>query len=129
MIQLQVNNESNRALRFKVEGVPGEVSLMRDSLKEGDGMLWGMQHGTMLKAHYTEADRAHTLYMQSVTPIKHHDIVKVEGRNYRVRVSGNYSDCIRLECMCLKNEWETITHGDYSRTCCKECRGIEQGRK
>jgi len=79
---------------FKVSGVRGGVSLQMDYKKAGDGILWGLQGGGMLKAHYSEAERAHKARMQAMEPIENGEIVSIDGETYRTRVLGNFSDCV-----------------------------------
>lgn len=69
-------------------------SLQRDYQKEGDGVYWAMQHGTCLKAHYTEADDAERVRLQSPDwIIADGEVVLIDGKQYRTVFKGNYSDC------------------------------------
>jgi hypothetical protein len=65
--------------------------------KEGDGVMWALQHGAVLKSHYTAADIAHSDRMNSMAPLNNGDVVMIEGKQYKVRVKGDYSDCAMFD--------------------------------
>ena len=64
---------------------------------EGDGVLWVMQNGAVLKSHYTAADIAHSDRMNSMAPLNNGDVVMIEGKEYKLRVKGDYSDCAMFD--------------------------------
>jgi hypothetical protein len=70
-----------------------KVSLHRDYKVAGDGILWAMQSGSCLKAQYSDKDIAERDRLNAATPVRHGDIVQIEGKQYRTRVLGDYSDC------------------------------------
>lgn len=70
------------------------VSLLCDYKTEGDGIMWGLQKGVCLKSSYTDKDRAETARLKSMEPVRHGDVVTIEGRQYKARVLGDYSDCV-----------------------------------
>lgn len=80
--------------KFRVEGVRGDVSLKNGYEKEGDGILWGMQHGTLIKSFYTDEDKAHTERMKNYHPIQDGEEVSIDGQVFVARILGNYSDCV-----------------------------------
>ena len=55
-----------------------------------------MNGGACLKSHYTEEDYAESARLRAVTPIKTGDIVTVEGKQYTVKINGDYSNAGRL---------------------------------
>lgn len=69
------------------------VSLYRDYKVAGDGILWALQRGSCLKAEYSDEDIAERDRLNALTPIRHDDIVQIEGKQYRARVLGDFSDC------------------------------------
>lgn len=73
------------------------VALMQGYDKQDDGIFWGMQIGAMVKAHYTEADRAESHRLMTETPVRHGDVVEIEGKMYRVNVLGDYSNAAVFE--------------------------------
>lgn len=76
---------------------PRTCSLHMDKEKRGDGILWIMQHGAMLKGSYTQVDRDNQKRLNEMTPIQNGDIVQV-GRNlYTVKITGDFSDCAILQ--------------------------------
>ena len=70
-----------------------KCSLKRDYDKRGDGIYWAMNPGTTLKSHYSEADRAEAARLTLEFPVRNGEIVMIEGKEYRTRVLGAYSDC------------------------------------
>jgi hypothetical protein len=52
-----------------------------------------LQRGSCLKAEYSDKDIAERNRLNSSTPIRHNDIVEIEGKQYRTRVLGDFSDC------------------------------------
>ncbi|WP_242289154.1 MULTISPECIES: hypothetical protein [unclassified Bacillus cereus group] len=80
--------------KFKVECVTSDVSLRRGYKTEDDGVLWGMQHATVMKANYSEDDKLHNKRMREYNPIKNGETVVIEGNEYVARILGNYSSCV-----------------------------------
>jgi hypothetical protein len=73
-------------------------SLHKDKEKRGDGILWAMLHDSVLKLSQTEADIDERVRL--ATPdycIENGEIVLIEGKQYRCRVLGRYSDCAVFE--------------------------------
>lgn len=59
-----------------------------------DGVYWVLKHGACLQAHYSEADILEKARLQ--TPeyiIDDGEIVLIEGKQYKFKFKGNYSDC------------------------------------
>lgn len=103
MRTLQVQGETTKnELKFKLQGIRGEVSVFKDYQKAGDGILWGMQHGTMIKGQYSEADLKHSERMRNEISIKNGEVVLIAGKQYKVRILGNYSDCAIFDPMEVK---------------------------
>ena len=75
-----------------------KCSLQKDFYKDGDGIYWAMQHGAMLKSHYTEADSAESARLQSGDyTIADGEIVLIDGKQYKTVFKGDYSDCAMFE--------------------------------
>ena len=51
-----------------------------------------MQTAACLKDHYTDKDHEENARLKAQVPVRHGDTVQVEGKQYRVHISGNYSD-------------------------------------
>lgn len=62
-----------------------------------DNKVFIMQKSACLKSHYTPEDIAHRERMNKMVPLKAGEIVLFEGKEYKVRILGNYSDCGRLD--------------------------------
>jgi hypothetical protein len=73
-------------------GLPIWCSLKQDYQTKGDGVFWALQSGTSMKSSYTEADDAETNRMKTEDHIKNGEIVLIDGKQYRCRVLGDYSD-------------------------------------
>lgn len=69
------------------------ASLHRDYVKQGDGVYWALSSGAMLKDKYTPADVAERDRLNSEAPLKHGEIVLIDGEQYKTRVLGMFSDC------------------------------------
>lgn len=83
--------------KFRIEGVQGDISLKKDKIKEGDGLFWGLKSGTMVQAHYSADQIQHKENMKSVVPIKDGEKVIIEGKMYKTKINGNYSDAVEFE--------------------------------
>ena len=62
---------------------------------EEEGMFL-MQKSACLKQHYTTQDHIDRARLNAMTPIKTGDIVLVNGKQYEVKILGDYSDAGRL---------------------------------
>lgn len=99
MQTLTISQDSfDTASRFTINlnrknGLYSEASLHKDYNKQGDGILWALQKSACLQSHYSEQDIAHRDRMRNMQPLKHGDLVVIEGQQYKVRVLGNFSDC------------------------------------
>jgi hypothetical protein len=60
---------------------------------EDDGIYWVMQCSAMLKAHYSDEDRAESKRLTEMEPIQNGEIVLIEGKEFKFNYKGNYSDC------------------------------------
>jgi hypothetical protein len=73
-------------------------SLQKDFYKDGDGIYWAMQHGGMLKAQYSDEDRAESARLQTGDwTLSNDEIVLIDGKQYKTVFKGNYSDCAMFE--------------------------------
>jgi acyl-CoA hydrolase len=62
---------------------------------EDEGM-YIMQRSACLKAQYTDKDYEETARLNAMNPIRTGDIVEVNGKQYSVKILGDYSDAGRL---------------------------------
>ena len=69
------------------------VRLMQGYDKRDDGIFWGMQCSACLKAEYTAKDYEESARLNSMEPVRHGDTVTIEGKQYKARVLGDYSNC------------------------------------
>lgn len=61
------------------------------------GNYYALQHASCLKNEYTLQDKLETNRLNTMTAIKHSDIVVINGNSYKVKVTGDYSDCATFE--------------------------------
>lgn len=80
-------------------GRPGmrRCGLHQDYLKTGDGVLWIMQYAACIASSYTKEEVAERLRLNTSTPVVNGEIVLVDGKTYKVRVLGDYSDAAILD--------------------------------
>jgi hypothetical protein len=72
--------------------------LFKDYQKEGDGIYWVMLCSAMLKAEYTDKDREESARLsEPASAVDDGEVVLVDGKQFRVRVLGQYSDCAVLD--------------------------------
>jgi hypothetical protein len=83
--------------KFRVMGVSGDVSLYSGYKTEDDGILYGLQGGTLIKSNYSKEDIAHSNRMSEYEPIDNGEVVLIEGNQYITRIIGNYSTCVMFD--------------------------------
>jgi len=69
-----------------------DVYLRQDYHKQGDGIYWLMNPGTMLLSHYPQELKDNQKRLNSEKPLQDGEIVLIEGKQYRLKVLGDYSD-------------------------------------
>jgi hypothetical protein len=57
-----------------------------------EGRIYIMQKSACLKDHYTDKDMEESARLKAQVPVRHDDIVELQGAQYRVHINGNYSD-------------------------------------
>lgn len=84
--------------------------LEKDKIQEGDGILWGMQRASMLKAQWSEQELAYHDMMKALPPLKNGEIVLIVDNEpngvtgfFRVKVIGNYSTACDFVPVCNMN--------------------------
>lgn len=92
-LSVRDENENLNEKPFRVEGVTGDVILLKDYNKVGDGILWGLQKSIMIKSHYTDEEIALKKKVREMKPLQNNQIVLIDGDEHIVQVLGNYSDC------------------------------------
>lgn len=80
---------------FNVEyvGTRGILRTLTASLRYCDGEFWALKNSACLKDSYTDADDQERNRLASESLVKNNDVVLINGKQYKVRVNGNYSDC------------------------------------
>ena len=90
------DQDNSFAVEYAVRGRTGRktCSLQRDYKERGDGIFWGLSSGVILKDSYTAADVAERERLDSSAPVRDGDVVTIEGKQYRAKVNGPYSDAV-----------------------------------
>jgi hypothetical protein len=80
---------------FNIEyvGTRGVLRTLTASLRNSGGEFWALKNSASLKDSYTYADNVERNRLALEAPVKNNDVVLISGKQYKVRVNGNYSDC------------------------------------
>ena len=70
-----------------------EVSLYKDCVTEGDGILWGLKRSTCLSSTYSQKQVDHRERLNNLETVKDSEIVLIDGKQYKTRVLGDFSNC------------------------------------
>lgn len=100
MQTINVSNDSfdqDNTFLVEIQGTRG-ANIITATLRRGyrtrdDQILWAMKRNACLKDVYSDKDYEERARLNSMTPIKHGDVVQIEGRQYTARILGNHSDC------------------------------------
>jgi hypothetical protein len=91
------NFDQDNTFTFAFIGSRGQervrTGYVADFEEEG---VYIMQKGACLKSHYTAKDYEETDRLNAMTPVRTGDIVEVNGKQYTVKILGDYSDAGRL---------------------------------
>lgn len=91
------NFDQDNTFTFAYRGARGiertATGYLFDGEEEG---LYIMKQSACLKDQYTDADRAESARLNAMTPVRDGDEVTLNGKQYRVKILGNYSDAGRL---------------------------------
>lgn len=102
------NDNFDKSADFTLEGLPyGRFYLFcaavdpsfRNSLKKDDPeytTIYGLKHAAMLKDVYTAEEMDYMVRMRQFVPIKDGEIVLIDGKQYRTKIIGDYSDAARF---------------------------------
>lgn len=93
------NFDQDNTFRFAYQGARGIERIVTGYLFNSDGQIFIMKQSACLKDSYTDADRAEQRRLDTQIPLRTGDVVSVDGKNYRVRILGSYSDAGRLDLM------------------------------
>jgi hypothetical protein len=77
----------------RTRGIYSDASLYKGYQKNDDGIYWALQHSACLQDHYSHEDVAHRERLRNMKPLENGDIVMIEGKQYKTRILGNFSDC------------------------------------
>lgn len=92
------NFDQDNTFTFAYTGIFGKQWTATGYLFEDkeEGVIYIMKQSACLKDVYTDADRAESARLAAMTPIRTGDVVEVGGKQYTVKIIGNYSDAGRL---------------------------------
>lgn len=95
----QINTFSLEVLDYRKQPMKIRCSLMKDYKKAGDGILWGMSRGCAVKSHYTAADIEEQRRLDAQVPVRHDDVVIIDGASYKANVNGKFSNAVVFEAL------------------------------
>lgn len=91
------NFDQDNTFTFAYQGVRGQERTATGYLKNyGDEGMFIMKQSVCLKDQYTAKDDEERRRLNAMAPVRDGDIVEVEGKQYKVKILGNYSDAGRL---------------------------------
>ena len=92
------NFDQDSTFTFAYQGIRGQERTATGYLSnsEDEGVIYLMKQSVCLKSEYTAKDNEERDRLNSMTPVRNGDIVEVEGKQYKVKILGNYSDAGRL---------------------------------
>jgi hypothetical protein len=92
------NFDQDSTFAFEYKGFRGNPCVATGYLFRGDtdGQIYLMKQSACLKDSYTAKDDEERARLNAQTPVKHGDTVTLEGKDYTVKILGNYSDAGRL---------------------------------
>ena len=70
-----------------------DVSLYQGYKTEDDGIFWGLKRSACLSANHSQKDIDYRDRLNNMDAIKNGEIVLIDGKQYKTRVLGNFSDC------------------------------------
>lgn len=83
---------------FEYEGRRGACRATGYLFKDKqENVIYLMKKAGMICDSYSEAQIAESDRLYNMSPVRHGDVVEVEGQRYKVRILGNFSDAGRLE--------------------------------
>jgi hypothetical protein len=88
------NFDQQATFRFAYKGFKGRDCTGTGYLFYADDVqkIYVLQKSACLKAQYTAEDIAERDRLNNSTPIATGDVVEVDGKQYTVKINGNYSD-------------------------------------
>ncbi len=90
------NFDQDNTFCFAYEGRNGEVQAKGYLLDCKDDGIFIMKKSACLKDKYTEKDIEENNRIYSMQPLRTDTEVKVQGKVFKVKILGNYSDAGRL---------------------------------
>lgn len=81
---------------FEYKGYAKRICTASGYLFQDGDQIYLMKHSEVLKSHYSDEDIAESSRLNSMTPVRDGDIVEVDGKQYKVKILGNFSDAGRL---------------------------------
>ena len=92
------NFDQDNTFAFAYEGARVERKAAGYLFNSADtGVIYIMKKSACLKDSYTDTDLAEARRLAAQAPLRTGDVVTVDGKQYLVRILGNYSDAGRLD--------------------------------
>jgi hypothetical protein len=91
------NFDQDNTFAFEYIGFRGQACTATGYLFDcGEQGIYVMKQSACLKDVYTAKDREERARLNAAQPVRTGDVVTVNGRQYTVKILGNYSDAGRL---------------------------------
>jgi len=92
------NFDQDNTFTFAYQGIRGQERTATGYLfnSEDEGVIYLMKQSACLKGEYTAKDDEERARLNAQVPVCNGDVVEVAGKQYTVKILGNYSDAGRL---------------------------------
>lgn len=89
--------DQDNTFTFAFKGFKGQERIRTGYLFDGEEEgIYIMQRGACLKAEYTEKDIKERKRLNTMKPLRTGDVVELGGKQYTVKINGDFSDAGRL---------------------------------
>ena len=88
--------DQDNTFEFEYTGFRGQARRATGYLFQDGEKIFVMKKSDCLKAQYTAKDDEERARLNAMQPVRTGDAVTVNGRQYTVKILGNYSDAGRL---------------------------------
>jgi hypothetical protein len=90
------NFDQDNTFTFAFPGSRGQERVRTGYAANFEEGVYIMQRNACIKAEYTAKDHEETARLNAMTPLRTGDIVEINGKQYSVKILGDYSDAGRL---------------------------------
>ena len=88
--------DQDNTFTFAYQGIRGQECTATGYLFKEERVIYLMKKTACLKSEYTAKDYEERVRLSAQVPVRHGDVVEVDGKQYTVKILGNYKDAGRL---------------------------------